>query len=180
MICNNILDVLAKQFYLKIMVKIKGFFFHFVQYDIISNLFPCIPTVYFLISDNKSLPSNNKIITFYVVTAWHPHCHILAELPKISIFQGMISFDPNSKTFFSFAFLLQKINKNVRWKNIRNLWVAYVCPPPPPVSLIYMYVCVCDADKMTKNPKEWTNLVVASFDQGCILATSHDLKEQTY
>ena len=42
-------------------------FLHFVRIDMIFNQFLCIDTLYCLISDNKIVPSNNKITLFLLI-----------------------------------------------------------------------------------------------------------------
>ena len=95
----------SEKFFLQIVIKIDVFFslciliwYLICFYVFLKFIFWFLTTIFYPLIRSSH---------FYLFTEWHQRWHITAELPKISIFQGLISFNPDSETFFSFAFLLQ-------------------------------------------------------------------------
>ena len=105
-------------------------FFQFVHVDMIFNLFLCVPKIPFFISDNKILPSNNNIITFtriYWMTSTLSHYRWIA---KTSIFQGLIYFNPESETIFSF--FISYLKRSIRmYVALFKICVAFICHQRP-------------------------------------------------
>ena len=121
----------SSKFYLKIIIKIDICFIFCILMWYLICPYAFLKFISWFLT-NKFYPLIKRTFQFYLLTEWHQRCNISAELPKISIFRGRISFIPYSETFFSFAFSVQWIHRNVCWKNGgKNLWVAFICPQCP-------------------------------------------------